>query len=196
MLPEEIEKVAAALAELPGIGPRQALRLAFFLAREKKPRLLLSLESLNKLKLCKKCFFPHSSAHSLCSICSDTKRDELVIALVEKETDLLSLEKTKSFSGVYFILGEAQKSGVLSPEAKSRIEALKSEILGSKEGEAKEIILALSPTAYGDLSVGILERELSGFAKKITRLGRGLPTGGEVEFADEQTLKESLKNRG
>lgn len=200
-LSKKIKEAVDRLSSLPGIGPRQAIRLAFFLSRssrENTVRLSEAVRNLGEMKICANCFFIHengSNGENLCEICSDPARSENIIAFVEKETDLLSLEKTGKFKGRYLVLGDLKKDGVLGPEERRRIEFFKSKIKKSPSGRIDEIILALSPTSFGDFSASLLEKELSDFAEKITRLGRGIPTGGEIEFADEETLSHALENR-
>ena len=217
MLPDPIKKFAEEFSKLPSIGPRQATRLAFYissLGKNKIKEISDAISGLNNLETCPRCFrafTPHLSAgHSdkakLCAICSDPTRSKSVIAIVEKETDLISLEKTKKFNGWYLIIGELHKNGELEPEQKLRMASLKNFISsregsasgGKKEltGKADEIILAVNPTIYGDLNASLLKKELSEYAGKITRLGRGIPTGGEIEFADEETLGQAIDKRG
>lgn len=196
--PDGVKKLADALAKLPSIGPRQALRLAFYLAESDK-ELLHEMSTaalmLNGSKICHDCFFVHENHNGLCYICSDTSRTPSTIAIVEKATDLISLERTKKFTGRYLVLGDLKKTGVLEPEQKLRLDTLKSFIDKKLGGKSEEIILAISPTAYGDLNASMLMTELTPFTKKISRLGRGIPTGGEIEFADEETLKSALLGR-
>jgi recombination protein RecR len=115
--------------------------------------------------------------------------------VVEKETDLLSLENAGKFNGRYFIIGEIPKTGILEDWQKLRLQNLKSCTQKELQGKAEEIILALNPTSTGDFNASLLARELESFAKKISRLGRGLPTGGEIEFADDETLGSALERR-
>ena len=186
MIPDAIEKFIKLASRLPGIGPRQATRLGFFLAHQEKSsleELIKSLSEIKSLKLCAQCFLPHASSNGLCPICRDPKRDFKIIAIVEKETDLISLEQTKQFNGRYLVIGDLRKDGVLESEQRRRLTALKDSLKGDP---AKEIILAFSPTTYGDLNASVIAQEVRAFAEKITRLGRGIPTGGEVEFADDQ----------
>lgn len=195
MVPDAIEKFIKLASKLPGIGPRQATRLGFFLAHQEKStleELIKSLSDIKSLKLCAECFLPHTSSNGLCPICRDPKRENKIIAVVEKETDLISLEQTKQFNGRYLILGDLRKDGVLESEQRKRLAVLKDSLKGDK---AKEIILALSPTTYGDLNASVIAQEVRPLSEKVTRLGRGIPTGGEVEFADEDTLSQALKNR-
>lgn len=198
-LPDPIKNFINHISKLPSIGPRQATRLAFFIINSGKKEIegiKQSLEGLEKMNICEDCFFifmPKNINDTKCEICNDDSRNQKIIALVEKETDLISLEKTNKFNGVYFILGNLQKNGVLGTDQKKRIEKLKNKIKNG--GVADEIIIAINPTTYGDFNAAILSKELKDFTKKITRLGRGIPTGGEIEFADEDTLGNALERR-
>ncbi len=199
MVPKAIQSLADSLAHLPGIGPRQALRIAFYLARGHKAdveALSFSVAALKTIKTCADCYLLFEGKEALCHICTDKKRDPKIIALVEKETDLISIEKANTFTGKYLVLGELKKDGILEQSHRLRIAKLKERITRDSAGSANEIIIALSPTTYGDIQASVLQSELNGLAKKITRLGRGIPTGGEIEFADEDTLSQALKNRG
>ena len=118
-----------------------------------------------------------------------------MIAIIEKETDLLSLEKAGIFGGVYLVLGESNGRGELGTHQKLRLKQFKEAIAKDLGGKAKEIILAVSPTTEGDFLAGLLKMDLSNMAEKITRLGRGIPTGAEIEFADEETLGNALMGR-
>lgn len=199
MLPESVKKFASVFAKLPSIGPRQALRLAFYLVESGASNLTdieHAVKRLQSLRLCENCFFTHENKDGLCDICKDPRRNQSFIAIVEKATDLISLEKTKKFGGRYLVLGDLKKTGVMEPEQKLRLGALKKFIEKNCGGKAEEIIIALSPTAYGDLNAAMLGTEIKAHAKKISRLGRGIPTGGEIEFADEETLSSALEKRG
>src|SRR3989344_407257 len=197
-LPSSIKKFAAVFARLPSIGPRQALRLAFYLAESERATLKdirEAAEELSAIKICPRCFFVYDGDGKLCTICADSARVKNIIAVVEKATDLISLEKAGGVKGHYLIIGDLKKTGVLEPEQKKRLAALKEYIVCECGGKAEEIILAINPTAYGDLNAAMLKTELEPLTKKITRLGRGIPTGGEIEFADEETLKSALAGR-
>lgn len=188
MLPEPIKKFVDAFAKLPGIGPRQATRLAYHissLGKGEVNEIAKSVDGLGALGRCKTCFLT-TPGKDICQICSDPGRQQNLVAIVEKETDLLSLEKTKKFNGRYLVLGDLKKDGMLNEMQKLRLRTIKN---------ADEVILALNPTTYGDLNSTIITQELKDSAKLITRLGRGIPTGGEIEFADEETLSGALDNR-
>jgi len=221
-LPEPIKKVIEVLSRLPSIGPRQATRLAFHLINQGENAvrsLAYDIDKLKKIKICEHCFFIHMNSGRLCDICEDKSRNPSVIMIVEKETDLLSLENTGKFKGRYFVLGNISKTGLLTEWQKLRLQSLKSFIqkelapsnssgqggqalqpgsgqaLRSDSGQAEEIILAFNPTSVGDFNALLIIKELSPFAKKISRLGRGLPMGGEIEFADDETLGNALERR-
>ena len=227
MLPDPIKKFVDLFSKLPGIGPRQATRLAFHISGTGKSNieeLAKIIYGLSDIKTCSLCFTSHNNAgyetrsarentkKNLCPICSNPQRRKDIIAIIEKETDLISLEKTKKFDGRYLVLGDLKKDGVLESVQKLRLNSLKNWIkkefggqahsAGSprqssgQAGQAEEIILAMNPTTYGDLNASLIANELKDSAKKITRLGRRIPTGGEIEFADEETLGAALDKRG
>jgi len=197
-IPESIRKFVDALSELPGIGPRQAVRLAFHFINQGpgfNEKIIRAILSLRELDPCPQCFYSHSNKNKLCEICGDQKRTKNIIMVVEKETDLISIESTAKFKGRYLVLGDLKKTGVLEVEQKLRLKLLESWIKKELSGSAEEIIIAINPTTYGDLNAEIIAKELSPFAKRISRLGRGIPTGGEIEFADEETLTEAIRRR-
>lgn len=187
------------VAKLPGNGPRQATRLAYYLVNQGKAsidELARGVSTLGLLVNCANCFRVATGGKSgLCAICTDPKRDQKVVAIVEKDTDLMSLEQAKKFKGTYLVLGELAKDGFLSPVQKLRLQSLKTRAKQFPENKFAEVVVALNPTSYGDIQAGLIVEELKPFAHKITRLGRGLPTGGEIEFADEETLGGAIDNR-
>ena len=197
MLPEPIRKFIEVFSKLPAIGPRMATRLYFYLLSLDKNSLKEledALSDLKKISRCPNCFFLKCGGH-YCSICSDEKRDKGLIAILEKDTDLLSIEKTGNFKGQYLIIGELNEREGLGSAHKLRIKHLKERIKRDLDGKAKEVVLALNPTAFGNFVSDLLRKELEGNALKIPRLGRGIPTGGEIEFADEETLSQALERR-
>lgn len=205
MLPNPIKTFIQIFSTLPGIGIRQATRLAFKfinLGQNRIEETAKAISDLKFLKICSECFFVHQNKDNLCDICRNPDRQKNIIAIIEKETDLISLERTKKFKGRYLILGEFTKNGFLESAQKLRLNHLKNKIKkefssvdSEQNGKAEEIIIAFNPTTYGDLNFSIIAKELSFSAKKITRLGRGIPTGGEIEFADEETLEQALERR-
>ena len=197
MLPDPIKKFIEVFSKLPSIGPRMATRLAFYLSSIDKNN-LGELESafsgLKKINRCPRCFFMKSGGR-LCLVCSDPGRDKNIIAIIEKEADLLSIERSGNFRGHYLILGGLAEHGTLTSNQKLRFQHLRERISSELGGKAKEIIIALSPTAFGDFTANLIRKDFQGLTEKITRLGRGIPTGGEIEFADEETLKQALERR-
>ncbi len=197
-LPDPIRKVSDALSELPSIGPRQAIRLAFYLIGEGKEDLRAlaeSIDDLRSIKICARCFFIHQNPDDLCDICRNPNRRQSLIMVVEKETDMLSLENTSKFTGRYFVIGAFSKTGLLEEGQKLRLASLRAFIQKNLGGMADEIILAFNPTSSGDFQASLLIKELGPLTKKISRLGRGLPTGGEIEFADDETLGSAFECR-
>lgn len=194
---DAIQEFVEAFSKLPSIGPRQATRLAFYLVNSGTHRikhLSSAISRLEQIKICARCFFVHQHNEALCNICRDPGRNNGTLAITEKVTDIISLEKARLWGGRYFVIGEFQKSGLLSPVHKARLALFKQQT--ENEGRFKEIILAMSPTSYGNINASLLAEELRPYTEKITRLGRGMPTGGEIEFADDETLKEALRHRG
>jgi recombination protein RecR len=195
MLPQPIKNFIEIVSKLPSIGPRLATRLAFHLINSGKneiENLEKAVNGLKQLKTCDRCFFIYTES---CPICSDKNRNKDVIAIVEKETDFISLEKTGKFNGQYLVLGGLAKNGVLNPKQRLRLKNLAERIKKESSGQVKEIIIALSPTTFGDFTSSLIEQELKPVAQKISRLAKGVPTGGEIEFADEETLLSALEGR-
>jgi recombination protein RecR len=191
-------KLIDILSVLPGIGPRQAIRLTFHLIRQGhgfQKELEDAIRDLKSAKICSQCFYIHENSGKLCDICSDIKRDQSTIAIVEKETDLISIENTGKYRGRYLVIGELGRGGVLEPDQKLKLKSLKVWIDKEYKGTAREIIIALNPNAQSDFVASQIGNEFKGSAEKITRLGIGIPSGGEIEFADDETLGGALKGR-
>ena len=191
-----IEKLIKEFSKFPTIGPRTAARFVFYLIdlpKEKVEDLASSILEMKKsIKICVFCFNSYEGDDKFCEICSDARRNKTILCVVEKETDLISIEKTKTYQGLYFILG-----GTVSALKKHDIEKLRiKELIGRiKKTNFQEIILALNPTTEGEATVLYLERQLKPLNIKITHLARGLPTGAELEYADQETLKSALQRR-
>jgi recombination protein RecR len=198
MFPESIQKLIDHLSKLPDMGPRAATRLVFYLINQEQKDLdeLSSLikDLKTKIHLCSQCFNITGKDNRLCSICQDKKRDEETICLVENVLNIIPLEKTKQYHGLYHVLG-----GLISPTDglgpdKLRIKELIERIKKSQPA-IKEIIFALSPTTEGDTTLLYIERLLKPLNIKITRLGRGLSMGSDLEYIDENTLTSALLGR-
>jgi recombination protein RecR len=196
MFSPSIQKLIGLFSKFPTVGPRTAARFVFYLLKlpeEEVEELIKSISQLReKVKLCNFCFKSFEGEKDICNICSDQKRDKTLLCVIEKETDLETIEKTKKYRGRYFILG-----GTISKLKKEDTENLRTEELIErvKNSEIEEVILALNPTPEGEATLLYLERLLKPLNKKITRLGRGLPVGGELEYADEETLSSALEGR-
>ena len=209
MYPNPLQKLIDIFTKFPGIGPRQAARFAFFVLRESeglKDALASALkETEERIGFCAQCFRTiekrTADEPSLCAFCRDPKRDQGRIAVVEKESDAQSIEKTGAHQGVYHILG-----GIISPldpDSPKKIHLRELYERVKKAGEARsevEVILATSATTEGDTTALYIERILMPLkeqnpALKISRLGRGLSLGSELEYADEVTIKNALNNR-
>lgn len=198
MYPPTIQKLINLFSQFPTVGPRTATRFVFYLLRmEKKEidKLISSILNLKeKIKVCPSCFNAFEGESELCEICSDKNRDKTLLCVIASETDLQAFEKTKKYKGLYFVLGGTVSKLLKDEDTKTlRIKELKEKIKESTE--IKEIILALNPTTEGQATALRLERLLAPFGKKISRLGMGLPVGGELEYADQDTLAFALENR-
>ena len=191
---EPLRVVIEELSKLPSIGKKSAQRLALFLVKKEKQELEDLIYALTQLKdnikFCSNCF--NISVSELCSVCTNPKRDGSLICVVEEASDVIAIENTNEFSGKYHVLG-----GVLSPLAGIGVEDLKiKELINRlKTEEVKEIILALNPNTEGETTSLYLAKLLKPLNIKITRLARGLPIGGDLEFTDEATIGRAVLNR-
>ena len=182
------------LSKLPGIGKKTAQRLAIFLLKMDENHidsLLKSIKELKtKLKFCKRCY--NLSEEEYCDICKSNKRDSSLICVVEEVSDVFAIEKTNEFSGLYHVLG-----GVLSPLTGVTPDSLRiKELLKRFENEEiKEVVLALNPDTEGETSSLYIAKLLKPLGVKVTRIARGLPIGGDLEFADEATIGRAMINR-
>lgn len=194
----EIQKFVDVFSKLPAIGPRMATRLAFYITSQtqlQNNELSGAISALSNLGRCKQCFFISEPGEDLCAICLDKSRSNDIVAIVEKETDLISVERTGVFRGVYLVLGELNKQGILEQDQKEKLSGLKNRIKEKNNGKIREIIIALGHNTFSDFMTDTIKQGFRGMADKITRLGRGIPTGGEIEFADDETLKNALDGR-
>lgn len=182
------------LARLPGVGPKTASRLTFYLLREPNGLAEALAEALAALSTgtveCEHCF--NIAEQSPCAICSDAGRDQSLICVVEEPMDLLAIERTGSFRGVYHVL-----HGALSPidgvyPEKLRIAELVDRVRNS---QPREVILATNPSLEGENTAAYIFQQLGNLNVPVTRLARGLPVGGDLEYADEVTLSRALEGR-
>jgi len=192
--PPSVTRLIETFSELPGIGPKTASRLTFFLLRAESDLPLRLAEALRELKertrFCSVCF--NITEEDPCPICSDPARDRSIICVVEEPLDVLAIERTEQYRGLYHVL-----HGTLSPIAGVFAENLRfAELLGRlRGGEVEEVILATNPTSEGDYTAAYLLSKLRPLGMRVTRLGRGLPVGGDLEYADQITLSNALEGR-
>jgi len=196
LLPEPVQKLIDAFSRLPGIGPKTASRLAFFLLRTSDDLSLELAQSLQELKssivYCQRCFNITTAGRVECEICASPERDARLLCVVEEPLDVLALERASGFKGRYHVLG-----GVLSP-----IQGIGPDDLRIREliervrlGGIEEIILATNPSLEGDATAMYLHTQLGPLGVRVTRLARGLPVGGDLEYADPNTLLRALAGR-
>ncbi len=193
-LPEAITNLTAALGKLPGIGPRSAERLALYLVQSDKAAVRdlanALIQARDKVKLCSIC--GALTEQNLCAVCSDPKRDASIVCVVERPTDILSIEKMAGFRGKFHVLG-----GKISPLNGVEPEDLRIAELEQRMGREpiKEVILALSTDVEGDATSFYLAKRWKDKGFQVSRIAYGLPAGSGLEFADEITLSRALEGR-
>jgi recombination protein RecR len=190
-----LEKTVQEFSKLPGVGRKTALRLVLHLLRQDTEDVLQLTAAINKMKQeVKRCRICHNISDSeVCPICSDPRRDETTICVVENIQDVMAVENTQQFRGLYHVLG-----GVISPMDGIGPSDLEIDSLVERVGKGgvKEVILALSSTMEGDTTNFYIFRKLAPFSDvKISIIARGIPVGDELEYADEVTLGRSILNR-
>ena len=198
---EEIPSTAAPVArlieefhKLPGIGPKSAQRLTYYLLRTPREDGLALAQAIAELRdrttLCSTC--QNVTEHDPCPICADPRRDRSLICVVEEPLDILALERTRSYRGLYHVL-----HGVISPVDGVGPEDLKIENLLARlrNGSVREVIMATNPNLEGEATAMYVSRLVTPLGVKVTRLARGLPMGADLEYADDVTLARALENR-
>jgi len=191
---ESIERLIAALGKLPGIGRRTAERLAFYLLDADKKEVAALAEALHdvrtKVGRCAEC--GSMAEGDRCAICASPRRDRTRLCVVEKPKDVVRIEATGGYNGLYHVLG-----GLAAPMEGVGPEQLDLDRLARRAGggEVREVILALAPTAEGDGTVLIVADRLKGAAVRITRLARGLPAGATLDYANPGMLADALRGR-
>ena len=198
-----IDKLAEVFKEFPGIGERQAKRFVYFLMSRNNgynDNLAIMISDLKKgTAQCKECFrvFIIKNSKTTCDICADPHTDSSLLMIVEKDSDLESVKKSRVYNGKYFVLGGLVPIVEKSTKSRVRIEELKNKI--SKSEGLKEVILAFSLSPQGDHTDSYVREQIKNIADKmgikISSLGKGLSTGTELEYSDNDTLKNALKNR-
>jgi recombination protein RecR len=191
--PASVTRLVEELAELPGIGRKTAARLAFFLLRDQTElaeRLADALRALKEqTRFCSICY--NITESDPCPICADAARDRGLICVVEEPLDVLAVEQAGVYKGMYHVL-----HGVLAPSEGMFVENLRiGELLNRISSGVREVILATNPTSEGDWTASYLLSRLRPLGVRVTRLGRGLPVGGDLEYADAVTLTRALEGR-
>jgi recombination protein RecR len=190
---EALQELIEEFAQLPGIGRKSAQRLALFILKQPRDEVVKMAKALvgakDRIRYCSTCY--NITEQDPCVVCSSPKRDRNVICVVEEPNDVLALEKTNEFRGLYHVLG-----GSLSPLDGIGPEDLKvRELLARINGEVGEVILAMNPNVEGEATTIYLTRLLKPLGVKVSRIARGIPVGGDLEFADEATLTRALEGR-
>ena len=199
MFSKSIQQLISQFTQLPGVGPRTATRYALHFAHytpAQRKSFIQSFQGLDNLKLCSWCNYPfdsHNKQIDLCPICQSQVRNHSLLCIVEKETDLDSIERIKAYRGLYFILGQINNW----PESKEVKENIKKLLDRIKKTSPKieEVILALNSTPEGRSLSFYLSDLLRKTSVKISHLRQGLPRGGELEYADHETLQSALRER-
>jgi recombination protein RecR len=192
--PASVTRLIEELAELPGIGRKTAARLTFFLLRDQSDlagRLARAFRELKeRTRFCSVCY--NITEGDPCPICADPGRDHSIICVVEEPLDVLAIEQADVYDGVYHVL-----HGVLAPSEGMFVENLRiGELMARiRSGDVEEVILATNPTSEGDWTASYLLTRLRPLGVRVTRLGRGLPVGGDLEYADAVTLTRALEGR-
>lgn len=196
ILPKAVEKLIESFAKLPGIGPKSANRLTFYLLHVPQLQLDEFSEAVKNLKVntvfCTQCL--NIGETDPCVVCSDPDRDGTLVCVVEQPIDIISLERTGKFKGLYHVLhGAINPLNNIGPDEIHIAEL----ITRIKSGRIKEIVLATNPNMEGEATAMYIKREIKGMNDKvsITRLAHGLPVGGDIEYADEVTLSQAMEGR-
>jgi recombination protein RecR len=191
---EPVARLIDELNRLPGIGPKSAARLAFFLLKSPKEQTQALAEAILDMKerivFCSVCF--NITEEDPCSICQDASRDRSKICVVEEPLDVIAIERTNDYRGLYHVLhGALNYMEGITPQ-QLKIDELMKRATG---GEVDEVILATNATTEGDATAMLINRQLAKLGVRTTRIARGLPMGGDLEYADEVTLSRALEGR-
>lgn len=212
MFSKPIQNLVEFFLKFPGVGPKQATRFVFYLLREEPGRVSALADAISKLredvKLCRQCYKTFDmngpltgSGHAgLCELCRNPRRNGRLVLVVEKEVDLENIERTRKYDGLYHVLGGTVSPLDSSAPAKLHLKELFERLQKLAGGGEAEAILATNPTAEGDATALYLERVLAPLKNQhaglaISRLGRGLTTGSELEYSDDITIANALQNR-
>ena len=196
-----LENAVNEFAKLPGIGKKTALRLVLHLLKQDTKEVgqfsQVIARMRSEIKFCNRCF--NVADGDICSICANSMRKQEVICVVESIRDVIAIESTQQFNGVYHVLG-----GVISPldgigpdqlNIESLVHRIKKDLPAGEAGKTEELIFALNPNIQGDTTIYYIQKKLQPLSIRITTIARGIAFGGELEYADEMTLARSLQNR-
>jgi len=189
-----LENAVAQFAKLPGIGKKTALRLVLHLLKQDVNEVALFGDTLTKMRkeiqFCKRC--NNISDGEICSICSNTARNQHIVCVVENIRDVIAIESTQQFNGTYHVLG-----GIISPLDGIGPDQLTIELLVNRitQEQVDELVFALSPNIQGDTTIYFIQKKIAHLSCKITTIARGIAFGGELEYADEMTLARSIASR-
>lgn len=200
-LPKSVRNLIEELSRLPGVGPKSAARLAMHLLHSPDSRVKPLGQAILGLKdnvvFCETCW--NIAEENPCNICSDPQRDKGIICVVEQILDVVALEKTGDVKGVYHVLhGALSPIDAVGPEqlkVDALFERLKKNETADKDEVVREVILATNPSLEGEATALYIQKHLKDFNVKVTRIARGLPVGGDLEYADEVTLSRALLGR-
>ncbi|MFT7183827.1 MAG: recombination protein RecR [Oceanicoccus sp.] len=196
-LPNSVSRLIDELGRLPGIGPKSAQRLAFHLLKQNTPRNQALGDSITKIKegvvRCQEC--QCLTSQELCSICENPSRDQSTLCIVETTLDMIALEKTREYKGRYHVLqGRLSPLDGIGPEQLTIYQLF--ERLTAEDSQITEVILALNPDLEGDTTALFLQRKMSTFnVLQVSRIARGIPSGGHLEYTDDATLIRALQGR-
>ena len=189
--PKAFQALIQHFSSLPSIGPKAAERIVLYLFKQDQEMLVSfaeSLEALPHLTTCQECY--NVAQGELCEICKDQSRDRSLICVVEEPLDIFAFERLGNYSGVYHVLG-----GVLEGGKNDDYKNLRINELAARAEDGSEVILATNPTTEGDMTALYLKEKLSTLPVKVSRLARGLTSGGDIEYVDELTLRSALEHR-
>jgi recombination protein RecR len=192
LYPKAFQSLISHFSSLPSVGPKMAERIVLYLFKQDPAKLqdfADSFEAIQELKSCTRCF--HIAEDTLCTICEDKKREQHTICLVEEPLDVIAIERAGTYYGLYHVLGGVLETSKNATNSHLRI----GELLKRLEDGVTEVILATNPTTEGDLTALYLKKKLEPYQVTVTRIGRGMSTGGDIEYADELTLRSAMENR-
>ncbi len=192
--PKAVTRLIEELCRLPGVGPKTGSRLAYYLLRAPAEQALALAEAIRQVKehtvVCAVCF--NIAESSPCSVCSDASRDASQICVVEEPLDVLAIERTRQYHGLYHVLhGAISPVDGIGPE-ELRVREL---LVRARSGTVREVLMATNPNLEGEATAMYIARQIIPLGIRVTRLARGLPIGGDLEYADEVTLAQALEGR-